>query len=103
MRDIRILPEVLRDIADAAKWWYDEDGNLGLGDRFIATFYRFLRDIQQDGEIHRKIYHDFRKVIIRPFPYSVFYRLHENTWIVTLVIHSARRPSRTRKNLRNRK
>jgi len=37
MRDIQILPAVLRDVAEAAAW-YDEDGYPGLGDRFIATF-----------------------------------------------------------------
>lgn len=102
MRDIRILPAVLEDIAEAAAW-YDEDRSSGLGDRFIATFYSYLRDIQENGGIYRKAYLDFYKVLIRPFPYSVFYRLHEETWIVTLVIHAARRPILARRILRERK
>jgi hypothetical protein len=102
MKDIRILPAVLQDIAEAAAW-YDEDGYAGLGDRFIATFYSFLSLIGESGSIYRTAYSDFRKVIIQPFPYFVYYRLHEDTWIITLVIHAARRPSLAKKILRKRK
>ena len=102
MRDLRILPAVLQDVAEAAAW-YDEDGYPGLGDRFIATFYSYLPEIQENGGIHRRVYLEFHKVIIRPFPYSVFYRLHNDVWIVTLVTHAARRPSRARRILRERK
>ncbi len=102
MRDIRLLPAVLQDVAEAAGW-YDEEGFYGLGDRFIATFYSFLPEIQKNGGTYRRAYLEFHKVIIRPFPYAVFYRLHEDIWIVTLVTHAARRPSRARRILRERK
>lgn len=102
MREILILPEVLQDIAEAAEW-YDGDGYRGLGDRFVATFYSLLTEIQKNGEIYRKVYLDFRKVLIRPFPYSVFYRLQEETWLVTLVINAARHPILTRRILQNRR
>ena len=101
MREIRILPEVVQDVAMAAEW-YDVGGYLGLGDRFTATFYSFLPEIQKSGEIYRKAYLDFRKILIRPFPYSVYYRLHDDTWIVALVIYAAGRPSLKRRILRNR-
>ena len=38
MRDFRILPEVADDVAAAADW-YDKEGHVGLGDRFLTTFY----------------------------------------------------------------
>ncbi len=41
MRNVRILPDVLLDIAEAAAW-YDENGYDGLGDRFVDTFYSSL-------------------------------------------------------------
>jgi hypothetical protein len=102
MREIRILPTVLQDVAEAAEW-YDEEKHLGLGERFLDTFYASLLHIQQDGEIYRGAYQDFRKILIRPFPYSVYYRLHSDIWIVTLVIHAARKPALARSLLRNRK
>jgi len=102
MREIRILPAVLQDISGATAW-YDDDGCSGLGDRFVATFYSYLPEIQENGGSYRRAYLDFHKVLLRPFPYSVFYRLHEDIWIVTLVIHAARRPSLARRILRERK
>ena len=102
MREIRILPAVLQDVAEAAAW-YDEQKYPGLGDRFLDTFYASLSHIQQDGEIYRAAYQDFRKILIRPFPYSVYYRLHSNIWIVTLVMHAARKSSTARALLGGRK
>jgi hypothetical protein len=40
---------------------------------------------------------------MKPFPYFIFFRLHEESWIVTLVIHAARRPSRVHRLLQKRK
>ncbi len=102
MREIRILPAVLEDVAEAAAW-YDEQKYPGLGDRFLDTFYASLSHIQQNGEIYRAAYKNSRKILIRPFPYSVYYRLHSKIWIVTLVIHAARKPSLARSLLRKRK
>jgi len=102
MREIRILPAVLQDVAEAAAW-YDDQKYPGLGDRFLDTFYASLSHVQQDGGIYRAAYQDFRKILIRPFPYSVYYHLHSNIWIVTLVIHAARKPALARALLRDRK
>ncbi len=102
MRDIRILPPVLDDLVRAAGW-YDEHGYAGLGDRFLETFYTSLPHIQRHGEIFRPVYQDFRKLLSRPFPYSVFYRLHSDIWIVPLVIHAARNPDAAQALLQKRK
>jgi hypothetical protein len=50
MRDIRILPEVLEDMLEAANW-YDKEGHVGLGDRFVATFYSYLPQLQEYGDV----------------------------------------------------
>ena len=51
MKAVRILPEVAADVAEAARW-YDEEGYLGLGDRFVGTFYSGVAHLQEHGEIH---------------------------------------------------
>ena len=102
MRQVRIFPAVLQDVAEAAAW-YDEQGHVGLGDRFITAFQRGLAQIQENGAANRKSYLEFRKLLIRPFPYSLYYRLHGSTWIVVLVVHAARQPQRIKRALRTRK
>lgn len=89
------------DISQIADW-YDENGDHGLGHRFIDTFLTGLHHLRENGHIYRAVYLDFRKILLRPFPYSVFYRLHDEIWIVTLVIHAARSPFNTRSILRER-
>jgi len=71
VKEIRVLPAVLRDLAEAAAW-YDEESSSRLGDRLIATFYSYLPQVQESGEIYRKAYLEFRKILIRPFPYAVY-------------------------------
>ena len=67
MKALRLLPEVLEDVAQAARW-YDEEGHIGLGARFISIFYASLLHIQQDGLIYRVVHKGFRRVILNPFP-----------------------------------
>ncbi|MGY8653938.1 MAG: hypothetical protein ACKVJX_09985 [Verrucomicrobiia bacterium] len=58
MKDIRVLPDVLGDLSDAADW-YDKEGYQGLGDRFLAAFQAHLTEIQKQGEINRIVYFEF--------------------------------------------
>lgn len=102
MRSLRILPAVLQDIAEAADW-YDKNGCKGLGERFIQTFYSRLNHIQSDGEMYRAVYLDFRKILIQPFPYTLFFRLYEDTWVISLVTHAARSPEWMKSRLQKRK
>lgn len=102
MKEFRILPEVSVEVAEAANW-YDREGYIGLGDRFLGTFYSYLPHLQQDGEIYRIVYSDFRRVLIRPFPYALYYRYHGDLLIISLLIHAARNPLQIRSLLRERR
>ncbi len=102
MKGLRILPEVVADVADAMRW-YDDQGCAGLGERFLSAFNACVLDVQQHGEVHRTVYRDFRRVLLRPFPYLLFYRYHADLLVVTLVIHGARNPAYARSLLRSRK
>ncbi len=102
MSDLRLLPEVLDDTAKAARW-YDEEGHEGLGDRFVSVFYSYLECIQQYGEAYRPVYDDFRRILLYPFPYAIYYRYYDNWVVVSLLIHAARSPQLVRRLLRDRK
>src|SRR5438874_13706429 len=102
MKELRLLPEVLDDTAEAARW-YDAKGDIGLGDRFLAVFDSYLPRIQQHGEIHRPVYQEFRRVLLKPFPYNLYYRYYADWVVISLVIHAARSPGLVRQLLRERK
>jgi len=102
MKALRLLAAVLEDTAKAARR-YDEKGYVGLGDRFLAVFYSSLPHVQKDGEIYRLVYKDFRRILINPFPYAVYYRYHEDLVVISLVIDGARSPRLVRRLLRERR
>ena len=102
MSDLKILQEVAEDLSEAANW-YDENGYLGLGDRFIEAFYSYIPHILDRGEIYRIVYSDFRKILLQPFPYFLFYRYHGDLLVVSLVISAVRKPSLIRRALQERK
>ena len=101
MKALRILPGVTADVAEAARW-YDEEGHLGLGDRFVVTFYSCVGYLLEHGEVHRVVYSGFRRVLLRPFPYALYYKYHGEVMVVALVIHGARNPRHIRSVLRKR-
>ena len=101
MKALRILPAVAADVAEAARW-YDKEGYLGLGDRFVATFHSCVEHLCEQGEIHRVVYSEFRRVLLRPFPYALYYRYQGEVMVISLVIHGARNPRRIRSLLHRR-
>ena len=102
MRDFRILAEVAGDISEATGW-YDREGYEGLGDRFTATFYAYVEHLRQNGEIYRRVYSEYRRLLLRPFSYTLYFRYHEEILVVVLVAHAARDPRRVRRMLRERR
>ncbi len=98
MRAVKIIPAVFGDLEEAVDW-YGRQGGPKLGDRFVTNFRRHLRKIGENGEMRRVIHLEFRKVILTPFPYMMFYRLEKDSWVVVALVHSARSPERIRKLL----
>ena len=101
MNGLVLLPGVFDDVAQGARW-YDQEGGEGLGDRFVACFYAYFPHVERQGEIHRKVYKDLRRVLLKPFPYALYHRQHSSQVVVSLVIHTARKPSFIRRLLRER-
>jgi hypothetical protein len=85
MSESRLLPAVLSDIAMAAQW-YDVQGYPGLGNRFVDVFYFYVRHIQQYGRAYARVYAEFHRILLKPFPYAAYYRYHDDLVVVSLVI-----------------
>lgn len=86
-------------MAEAANW-YERHG--GLGERFESAFWSSVEQLEKTGEIHRIVYAGFRRILLRPFPYVLYYRFHGPVLVVALVIHGARDPEQVMEFLRRR-
>ncbi len=60
---VLILPAVVHDVAETATW-YDQNGWVGLGDRFIEAFRGSVPRIRASGSAHRVVYLEFRRILI---------------------------------------
>jgi hypothetical protein len=99
MKAARFLPEVFDDLSAAANQ-YDDAGGIALGNRFIQCFYS--AGASATAESHRSIYREYRRVLVEPFPYKLFFRLAGAEIVFSLLIHAARDPRVVEEILRSR-
>ncbi len=85
-----IRPEAEADMAEARAFY--EGRSEGLGDAFLASVEQILTSIEAMPDVHAVIHRDVRRVLIRRFPFSIYYRVEAGQIIVLAVIHSRRNP-----------
>jgi plasmid stabilization system protein ParE len=83
-------PEVRTELDDAYNWY--ESQQLGLGDEFLDCVNEALNRICLIPESYTVVYRDIRRVIVRRFPYIVYYRIVSSRVIVTAIFHGQRNP-----------
>jgi plasmid stabilization system protein ParE len=95
--DLVIAPEAGLEIDEAYAWF--EDRHPGLGEDFLVRVDACLRAICRSPEMHATIYKEYRKALVRRFPYAIFYEYEAGTVTVYCVHHTSRDPERWRSRL----
>ena len=88
--NLRFLPEVEEDLFSGYAWY--EDKAHGLGEEFLRIFYASANNISRNALLYKKVYGDFRRLLLRRFPYAIYFRIDENEIIVFGLFHCARDP-----------
>lgn len=84
--------EASDDLVDAFRWY---DGQReGLGSEFLAAIALVLERIEENPLAYPIIRGATRRVLVRRFPYSVFYVADPDLIAVTAVLHGRRDPQR---------
>ena len=86
---VRPLAEV--DIAEVALWY--ESTRVGLGDEFLKTVRSALATLGTNPTLHRVIWRNTRRIVLRRFPYCVYYRIVEDRAVVLACLHGHRNPN----------
>lgn len=81
-----LRPEAERDLV-ATRDWYDQK-RLGLGDEFLDAVALALLELETQAEINRLYYRDFRRSLLRRFPYKIFYQLIGDRIVIFRIIHA---------------
>jgi len=98
---LRLRPELVEDVHEAFVWY--EAAATGLGHEFLRSYFVAVAAAQREPLIHRKVYQDFRRVLLDRFPYLLYFRIEGDRVVVFLLIHGSRNPALIRYPLRTRK
>jgi plasmid stabilization system protein ParE len=85
-RLLLIRPEAEQDLAEARDWY--EGKRVGLGDEFLDEVALAMRGLEQDSELPRLYFLDFRRVLLRRFPYKIFYQVIGERLVVFRILHA---------------
>lgn len=83
-----LRPEAEQDVAEAAAWYADKSAE--LGDAFLDEFARAMRELETNPERPPLYYRNFRRVLLRRFPFKIFFQIAGDRVIVFRVLHAAR-------------
>ena len=88
---LRFLP-IIEEDALAGYTWYEEKARGLGGDLPCACFYAGAREIPRNPLLYPKVYREFRRRLLRRFPYAIYFRIEDETVIVFGLFHCARDP-----------
>ncbi len=89
-----VSPEAAEDVAEAWLWYWRQDP--AVAGRFRMAFDEAADRVVEAPEEHQVIYRGTRRVILRRFPFGLYFRVHNDTLVVVACMHLRRAPSRWR-------
>ena len=89
MPSVRFLPEAVEDLLESQRWYRQRDPALALdfADAFAAAVERIRRDPRSFPLIHGQ----FRRLVLKRFPYAVYFR-EQGDGILVIALHGRQDP-----------
>lgn len=92
--ELILVPEAEQDIAEAYAWY--ESRRPGLGEEFLGCIDAFIQSILRMPDMYAAVYGNYRRGLVRRFPYSVFYECVDETVVIYGIFHTACDPEKWR-------
>jgi plasmid stabilization system protein ParE len=99
IKRIIFAAEAADDIASAYRW--HEEREIGLGEEFLRAIAASISLILRQPELYPIALDNFRRAILRRFPYEIFYEVAEKNLIVHAVFNCSQDPERWKRRLGN--
>jgi plasmid stabilization system protein ParE len=97
---LRFLPQVETDVWNGHTWY--EEKAPGLGEEFLRVFYACGEEVARNPLVYPKVHREFRRRLLRRFPYAIYFRIEGDRVVVLGLFHCARDPRRLREELADR-
>ena len=93
---LRVSTPAEREATEAACWY--EDRQRALGTEFLDAYSRALQEIEKQPDRFGGMEtidssHDFRRCLLRRFPYAIVYEVLPDEVVILAVAHVGRRPN----------
>jgi hypothetical protein len=97
---ISFLPEVANDAISGYAWY--EEKSIGTGEDFLRLFYAYAAELPRNPLLFPEVYKDFKRRLLRRFPYAIYFRIEKHNIVVFGLFHCARNPFFIEESLNNR-
>ncbi len=85
-----IEAEVEAEIEEAVQWY--ESRERGLGRKFIRAFASATAKLRRNPFLYQIVSEGARRLLLRRFPYAVFYEIYGSEVVVIACLHEAQDP-----------
>ena len=89
-REVIVRREAQLEVQEAFR--YHEDKSDGLGFEFLRSLDASLQSVKRNPLAYQTIYKEVRRVLLRKFPYALFYIAEENRIVVIACLNQSRNP-----------
>ena len=96
-RQVILIPQALLDASDAYEWYEQQD--LGLGEEFLRCLEAAYAKISDSPEQYPIRFDSFRRILIRRFPYAVYFEHDDQHIWIHYIFHCSQDPARLRERL----
>ena len=83
-----IRPRAENDLREAVAWYENQRANLGK--EFLVEMRGTMQLLSRNPELQSEYYRGFRRILMKRFPYKVFYRMEGEQIIVFRILHAGR-------------
>jgi len=85
--ELIIAPEAQQDVDEAYSWY--EDRRYGLGEEFLGCVDACIQAICRMPELYTKVYEEYRRALVRRFPYVIFYEYADEKVVIYSIFHTS--------------
>lgn len=94
---IRILDAAMRDLIDGARF-YDRQAS-GLGEYFLDSLFADIDSLILYAGIHAIFFGCYHRMLVKRFPFAVYYRIEEDTALIYAILDCRRNPAWVKKRV----
>ena len=93
--ELLIAREAQQDVEEAYGWF--EERRPGLGEEFLSCVDACINTICRMPKLYAKVHEEYRRALVRRFPYAVFYEYTgEKKVIIYSIFHTSQDPKKWR-------